>query len=381
MGYSLSAFTDEPSSDPKPRDSTDSWNSSDSWDSADPWDSSDPSDSPDPWDSSDPFFSASTRDLMQKVLKCYIRQLIVFVGIPGNLLCCAVFLKQGLSDKINLLLFWLAVSDLSVLLAQLFLMPGCYLLEPLQAANWDVISNTVIVPVTWAMILTSGTLVMFLSVDRCLSVVLPFRAKMLLNYRLTVAAIFVSYLIPLSLCIYRLTIFTFKWKIDPSTNQTIAYTAPTSWFPTGNRFVTRLSVYFSVVVKPVFLVAMIVFCDITVLHLRRASRARGEMGGNVTKDAKAAESRITVMLLVICCLYVILTIPEITASITEVLVPEFQVFRKYHNSLIVYYQFIWIAACLNSAFNFFPYITLSSRFQRTLQDLCFGFANKMKSLT
>ncbi|KAL8569088.1 hypothetical protein ACOMHN_054234 [Nucella lapillus] len=48
-----------------------------------------------PWDTSDPFFSASTRVLLQRVLKCYFRQPIVFVGISGNFLCCAVFLKAN----------------------------------------------------------------------------------------------------------------------------------------------------------------------------------------------------------------------------------------------------------------------------------------------
>ncbi|KAL8604652.1 hypothetical protein ACOMHN_013432 [Nucella lapillus] len=37
-----------------------------------------------PWDNSDPFTSYSTRILLQRVLKCYVRQAVVFVGIPAN---------------------------------------------------------------------------------------------------------------------------------------------------------------------------------------------------------------------------------------------------------------------------------------------------------
>ncbi|KAL8591759.1 hypothetical protein ACOMHN_032303 [Nucella lapillus] len=46
-----------------------------------------------PWESSDPFFTASARLLVQRVLKCYVRQSIVCVGSPANALASAVFFK------------------------------------------------------------------------------------------------------------------------------------------------------------------------------------------------------------------------------------------------------------------------------------------------
>ncbi|KAL8569087.1 hypothetical protein ACOMHN_054233 [Nucella lapillus] len=200
-----------------------------------------------PWDTSDPFFSASTRVLLQRVLKCYVRQPIVLVGIPGNVLCCAVFLKQGLSDRINLLLFWMAVADLTNLVAQLLLMPGCYLVDPLHVANWSVIVNTKIAPINWFLSFVSGMLVLLLSVERCISVVAPFKAQRFLTYRIATDVMF----------------------------------------------------YFVLISKPVFLVIMIVCCTITKIHLRRASLARVKMGGNVTEEAKSGENRITIMLLVV----------------------------------------------------------------------------------
>ncbi|KAL8602695.1 hypothetical protein ACOMHN_058648 [Nucella lapillus] len=98
-------------------------------------------------------------------------------------------------------------------------------------------------------------------------------------FRLTVAAICASYLLPLTLYFLRHMTFTVEWRTDPSTNQTMAYMATTTWLPVDSRLVTNVSHYFRVVVKPVFVVIMIVCCVITVLHLRRASRARGAMGG------------------------------------------------------------------------------------------------------
>ncbi|KAL8573047.1 hypothetical protein ACOMHN_010477 [Nucella lapillus] len=91
--------------------------------------------------------------------------------------------QQGLSDKINLLLFWLAVADLSNLLSQLLLMPGCYLTDKIQALNWAVVVNTTISNVNWWLGNLSGILVVVVSVHRCLPVALPLKAKRLLGYR------------------------------------------------------------------------------------------------------------------------------------------------------------------------------------------------------
>ncbi|KAL8573034.1 hypothetical protein ACOMHN_010464 [Nucella lapillus] len=323
-----------------------------------------------PWDTSDPFISHTTRILMQRVLKCYVRQAIVFVGIPGNLLCCLVFFKQGLSDKINLLLFWLAVADLSSLLSQLLLMPRCYLTDKIQVSNWAVIDNIKTVCVSLWLGNLSGILIVVVSVHRCLSVALPLKAKRLLGYRPTMAAIVMSSLMSFMVFLPSLLAHTVRWTTDPSTNRSVAYSVQTTWFPMDRTQAYNIIYNFLVVALPVFLSIMIVCCTITIVHLRQASRQRLKMTGTVTEDARAGQNRITVMLLVICGVYTFLILPQLIFSIIVMLVPGFYVFHTYHNTVIVTYQFTWIGTCLNSAINFFVYFVLSSRFKATLKN-CF----------
>ncbi|KAL8578054.1 hypothetical protein ACOMHN_019770 [Nucella lapillus] len=85
-----------------------------------------------PWDTSDPFVSAYTRDLIVTVFKCYIRHIILYIGIPGNIICCVVFWK----------------------VIRLYVACGT----------------------------VSGNLNMVMSVERCLLVVTPFKARRLLSY-------------------------------------------------------------------------------------------------------------------------------------------------------------------------------------------------------
>ncbi|XP_076455769.1 uncharacterized protein LOC143290303 [Babylonia areolata] len=136
-----------------------------------------------PWDTSDPFFSVHTRELMKLIFKCCIRQAIIFFGIPGNVLCCLVFWKQGLSDRINLLLFWLAVVDLINLTSQLSTKCACYFTDPIQIHNFSVVINATVTHIyLWAGFV-SGALVVVMSVDRCLFVTMPLKARNLLTYR------------------------------------------------------------------------------------------------------------------------------------------------------------------------------------------------------
>ncbi|KAL8616151.1 hypothetical protein ACOMHN_066637 [Nucella lapillus] len=288
--------------------------------------------------------------------------------------------SQGLSDKINLLLFWLAVVDLSSLLSHLLMMPSCYLTDKIQVANWTVVNNIKTSHISWWLAHLSGILVVVVSVHRCLSVALPFKAKRLLGYRPTVAAIVLSFVTSLIVFLPSLLAYTVRWTTDPSTNRSVAYSDQTTWFPMNRAMAGDLVYHFLVFALPVLLCIMIVCCTITIVNLRQASRQRLKMTGNMTEDAKAGQNRITVMLLVICGVYIVLVIPETVISIVVKLVPGFYLYQTYHNTVIVTFQFTWIGTCLNSAINFFVYFVLSSRFKAILKTCFVALCSKSHSI-
>ncbi|XP_076455527.1 uncharacterized protein LOC143290126 [Babylonia areolata] len=238
-----------------------------------------------PWESADPVFSAYSRDLIKTVFKCYVRQLFIFLGIPGNFVSCVVFFKQGLSDRINALLFSLAVADLTHLVTQLLYVPSCYLSDKVEINNWSAVLNTKITHVkTWSGFV-SGSLVMIMSVDRCLSVVMPLKARRLLTYRSMVMAIVLSYLVPFGVYLTLFLSFDIEWKVDPTTNRSIAYQAEASWFPVSTVLAARLRYYFSLIIRPVYLVTVVVCCAITISHLRQASLQRSQMTGSASEKS------------------------------------------------------------------------------------------------
>ncbi|KAL8572993.1 hypothetical protein ACOMHN_013969 [Nucella lapillus] len=327
-----------------------------------------------PWDTSDPFFSAYTRDLLKTVFKCYIRQIICLVGVPVNIICCMVFLKQGLVDKVNLLLFALAVADVANLGTMLLFFPTCYLkmFDSLYASNWDTIVNTKVVYVNRIASFVSGTLIVILSLDRCLSVVFPLKAGRILTFRPMLIAIILTYLI-LFVCYFpSLLVYAVRWRLDPSTNRSMAYTDINRALAIDNKVSEAYTTIFHLVMKPVSITIVVACSTITIIQLQRASQKRLELKGNVKKeDGANGDSRITQMLLVICVAYVVLIIPEMSASILYSVVPGFFFFQKYHNSFSILFDVvIFNASCLNSAVNFFAYVSLSSKFRKTLRDTC-----------
>ncbi|KAL8589781.1 hypothetical protein ACOMHN_020784 [Nucella lapillus] len=334
-----------------------------------------------PWDSSDPYISAHTRDLMLSVLKCYLQQIISVIGILGNALCCVVFWKQGLSDRINLLLFWLAAIDLVNLAVQLPAFLTCYTSDWVLINNVTILINAKMGRIYMACGIVSGCLIVVMSVERCLFVVIPFKARRLLTYRSMVTAILLSYIIPFLAYLPTFLADTVRWQPDPSTNRSVAYMVPTSWFPAGN-FKTLFASYLNLIGQPLCFIAVVGCSIVTIIHLRQTTVKRLEMTGKSSEEKSSSDNRLTVMLLFLCFVYAIVCLCQVCGSIIHEAVPEFFVYKTYHNSFILYFQGLLLtASSLNSTINFCTYLVLSSRFRATLQEMCPHFCRAVNKVS
>ncbi|XP_076434647.1 uncharacterized protein LOC143274659 [Babylonia areolata] len=223
----------------------------------------------------------------------------------------------------------------------------------------------------------SGTLIVVMSVDRCLSVVMPFKARSLLTYRSMVWAIVLSYLIPLVFYLPSFLGNSVKWMADPLTNRSIASMVVTSWFPSDGRLDILIPSYLGLVAHPGFFIVVVVSCIITTGNLRQATRKRSRMTLKTIEEGAMKDNRITVMLLFLCLVYAVLMIPRIFLSVLSQVTAEFAVYKKYHNSAaILYHAFIIPASCLNSTVNFFAYVVLSNRFRVSLKEMLFFCGRK-----
>ena len=59
----------------------------------------------------DDIISSNTLHIIETTIACGIDPLMFIIGTPGNLICCIVFWKRGLKDRMNLVLFSLGLVD------------------------------------------------------------------------------------------------------------------------------------------------------------------------------------------------------------------------------------------------------------------------------
>ena len=120
-------------------------------------------------------------------------------------------------------------------------------------------------------------------------------------------------------------------------------------------------------------------CDFRTLRMAR------EMRADMTESKmNQAEAKITVMLLFVSTVMIICLLPEVAISTIYSLVPEFNVFKKYHNIFMASQYLVFLARSVNSASNFFMYLALSTKFRVTFLQLfpcCWRRAAEPKHLT
>ncbi|KAL8623473.1 hypothetical protein ACOMHN_015681 [Nucella lapillus] len=214
---------------------------------------------------------------------------------------------------------------------------GCYFSDDLQRKNWEVFVTAKLTFVNVWTNFVSGTLIVIMSVDRCLCVAMPLKSAKLLTYRPMVAAIALTWVAELACYLPLFLVFSVKWRVDPTTNRTVAYRAVSDWFTTDTTMVFNIPNYISLIVMPLSLVVVVVCCTITILHLRRASRHRRKMVASAKEGEGDSEvNRITRMLLVLCVVYVICILPRVCVDLTYNILPGFFHYQKYHNSFIVF---------------------------------------------
>nr|KAG5705551.1 hypothetical protein BaRGS_009204 [Batillaria attramentaria] len=77
----------------------------------------------------------------------------------------------------------------------------------------------------------------------------------------------------------------------------------------------------------------------------------------------------TKMLLVVCVVYCVCTIPAATQTVVRLLVPEFVASGRYNNAFYAALCISHLLESVNCSVNFVIYYTMSSKFNSTLREM------------
>ena len=185
-----------------------------------------------------------------------------------------------------------------------------------------------------------------------------------------VAAIVTIYVISLVLFIPVFLLYTTNWTVDPTTNVTIAVLSHRPHYPFPPEVPRHIVAVLTAVLQPTSVITVTVSSVLVIVKLGVARKKRKQMSNSQSEtSAGQSEAKITKMLLSVCILFIIFTLPETIGTLVSFLLPEFGLKRCYHNTYELYYRTVVVASCLNSSVNFIAYVSLSTKFRTTLGQI------------
>ncbi|KAL8569055.1 hypothetical protein ACOMHN_020498 [Nucella lapillus] len=286
----------------------------------------------------------------------------------------AVFARQGLSNRIHLCLFSLAVSDTGFLLS---LMCGksyslISLVDPVAGSYWEQRHLTVVLGSYLGFTAISNTITALIAVERCLCILSPLKAAKFFKTKYLRVVILV-----LAVCI--LVIMNVSLGLKFQTVQIFHPITNTSTFvsrlgPVYLRHRTIIDTLYKQLLSvtlPSSSLIVVIICTTVVAHrLKVAAEWRRRTVSNMTSVEKQ-EVTVTRMLVTVCCVYVVCMIPNVTRSLL--------VFSQLHgfsqsgylcNAFKIILAFTHTLEALNSSVNFCIYMKQSSRYRSTFRQLC-----------
>ncbi|XP_076448625.1 uncharacterized protein LOC143285252 [Babylonia areolata] len=326
-----------------------------------------------PWDNPGNLMDHATMQTTETIVNVALLTVVVVVGVIGNVLNMIVFAKQGLSDRINVCLFSLAVADCGYLLA-LFVYrfySHLALFSRTMGNYWKVRSLNTVYGVIWGFSTVSVLLTLLVSVERCLCVVSPLKTKQLLKTKVMVILIVLIYFLILSSSLIFNSKYVVETKEDAETNSTV-YVAVLSDFYLNNQLVVNIVFYNILIITiPCCSFIIVVICTTaTVIFLKRALSWKRTSANMAAEKVDKRETVLTKMLVLICYAFVFFMTPTVLNAFLVQFFPGWGPLGHLFNTFYVYVAMMHLFSAINSSLNFFIYYFCASKYRSTLRELC-----------
>ena len=309
------------------------------------------------------------------------------VGISGNIIILITYHRIGLSSSINASYFALAVSDLFCVLSNTW-MALCFVPGFTKFANrYFQVGSVVSVTGAWTcecFTRITAYITAFISIERCVSVVLPMKVSTIFTRRRTCIVLAVIYTVNLALGSYGFVLIRFTKFWSPRYNKTIITTQRMT-SPTLEYFyeiVLFFQSFPAVLIPLVTVIVCTVFLSITLTRSATWRRSfqdqdggTGSSGGKLEDKSKISKSRnlkelqLAKTVVIIAIVFIVCSSPNAINVLIASSVPEYRGTGTYGNT----YRFVnfatFILSAVNSSANIFIYLKTGSIFRRTVKQL------------
>ncbi|XP_059152877.1 uncharacterized protein LOC131938748 [Physella acuta] len=334
------------------------------------------------------------------------------LGIVTNVINIMVFKRHGLQDSVTILLFGLSVLDLVSVLITLW-SSVCYGLELLDPPylTFDPFSLYVMTAALPRVVVSRLTCWMtaIISVQRCLSVVLPFRSRQIITARSSVATVATVTLAVAFSYLWMFTVREIQVKVDQTTNVTKLFYV----YVTKGKIDEIVNVALFLVLPFANFILILMCTVVMITSLKRATKWRYKVisGSEIPSHAEAnltrqerktkrdsttgvkgqgcddtkgqgyskgdvkttKETKTSKLIVVIMTIFIACNLPSNVVVAARNIVPGFNDFGRLKNLFLTSYSLGLLLEAVSSSVNIFAYYSMSSRFKSTLDVMSSRF--------
>ncbi|XP_012946438.1 neuromedin-U receptor 2-like [Aplysia californica] len=293
---------------------------------------------------------------------------ICLSGIVANVINLIVFIRQGFKDTVNIFLFSLAISDIGLLIASLWLSIGfnpyfenaCLPFDAKEVAyltaGWPGICFSRI----------SGWITAFIMLERCLCIAVPLKVKTMITVKRTVIALVSIYVAMIGALLPVFYAIRLEPRYSPLKNETkirIVYIA--------NGFAIESAVFLINAFSQLISFIMVIICSIILVQnliskskWRKSTSSSGDHDSFSNRDKKVVKLVLFIAIIFIVCLS-----PSVINFIAQSFEPEYTASGKYGDMFLLIWSFSSCLKATNSAVNIIVYYNMSSKYKQTLDKM------------
>ncbi|CAL1546903.1 unnamed protein product, partial [Lymnaea stagnalis] len=312
--------------------------------------------------------SDALRAVILVVNYCILSTAINLFGTATNVINMVVFLRQGLADTVNVSLFGLAVSDLCCLLT-LQWMNLCF--NPLFRYSQIGFESfeTQYITAGWPHVCfarITGLITAYITLERCLCVVIPLKVKTTLTPRRTVVIIVAIFFVLICSTIPPYTVDFFAMKFYPTRNRSLIGLE----FRLNRDDVERVTFAFNNVYGYIGFVIVIGCTVVLVTKLNSKTKWRQETAhAGKSANASTRDRKVVKMVVMISALFIVCFLPITVVFFGTMVVPEFGLVGRHENLYHVVCSFGYGLETINSSVTIFIYLKMSSKYKSAFFSL------------
>ncbi|GFO05248.1 peptide receptor gpcr [Plakobranchus ocellatus] len=310
--------------------------------------------------------------------------LVLFLSILGvttNILNILVFTRMGLQETTTSSMLALAVSDL-ICCIMAFWTYLCYVPAfrdipglPFQSIEVAQETGQNFRPYV---IRTGALITAFITLERCLCVVIPLKVKKVITLTVTRVTIVIIYIITIVPYIAHPFQYKLDWKFYPSLNRTIVGSVVKEdpiafFFLVFNAYLCGFSYLLLasgvVLVCTLFLVITLVRSSRWRESVRKQTQLSIEKSVNLKASGSKREDRLIKMVVVIAIMFIVCTTPGTIVMFIVSVSQEYIEGERFLPSTLLLQACLFTFETVNNSLNFFVYYMIGTRFRVVFRQL------------